>query len=74
MRLVISFGPFSFLNSEIFYQQPGDAKKPYLEQYSAVVEDSPVSISWTTMKTNILIKNILKPLKANFNVFLIGLL
>jgi hypothetical protein len=28
-----------------FYQQSGDAKKPYLAQYSVVVEDSPVSIS-----------------------------
>jgi hypothetical protein len=27
------------------YQQSGDAKKPYLAQYSVVVEDSPVSIS-----------------------------
>ena len=56
MRLVISFGPFSFLNSEIFYQQPGDAKKPYLAQYSAVAEDSPVNVSWTRIKNNIPIK------------------
>jgi hypothetical protein len=27
------------------YQQPGEAKNPYLEQYSAVLEDSPVIIS-----------------------------
>ncbi len=25
-----------------FYQQPGDAKKPYFVQYSAVWEDAPV--------------------------------
>jgi hypothetical protein len=29
----------------LFYQQSGDAKMPYLAQYSVVVEDSPVSIS-----------------------------
>jgi hypothetical protein len=32
-----------FLNSEIFYQQPGDAKTLYFAQYSAdVSEDAPV--------------------------------
>ena len=54
------------------YQQPGDAKKPYFAQYSAVAEDSPVSISWTTMKTKIPRNNRLKPLKANFNIVFIG--
>jgi hypothetical protein len=28
-----------------FYQQSGDAKKPYLAQYSAVADDSPVRVS-----------------------------
>jgi hypothetical protein len=27
------------------YQQSGDAKNPYLAQYSAVAEDSPVNVS-----------------------------
>jgi hypothetical protein len=45
MRLAILFGPFFILNSEIFYQQSGDAKKPYFVQYSAVAEDSPFSVS-----------------------------
>ena len=26
-----------------YYQQSGDAKKPYLAQYSAVCEDTPVN-------------------------------
>lgn len=67
-------GHLKYQSIYLFYQQSGDAKKPYLAQYSVVVEDSPVSISWTTMKTNIAIKNRLKPLKANFNAFLIGLI
>ena len=28
--------------SIFYYQQSGDAKKPYLVQYSAVCEDTPV--------------------------------
>jgi len=53
------------------YQQSGDAKKPYLAQYSADVwEDAPVIISWTNMKINIIIKNILKPLNTNFNILI----
>jgi hypothetical protein len=49
-----------------FYQHLGDAKKPYLAQYSAVVsEDAPVNASYTT------IKNRLNPLKVNFNDFAI---
>jgi hypothetical protein len=55
----------------LFYQQAGDAKNPYLAQYSAVVEDSPVITSWISMKINILIKNIPKPLNTHFNTFLI---
>ena len=55
----------------LFYQQAGDAKNPYLAQYSAVVEDSPVITSWISMKINILIKNIPKPLNTHFNPFLI---
>ena len=75
MRLGISLVHFSFLNSKIFYQQSGDAKKPYLAQYSAVVsEDAPVNASYTTIINNVPIKNILKPLRANFNAFLIGLI
>ena len=58
---------------DLFYQQAGDAKKPYLAQYSAVVEDSPVITSWISMKINILIKNIPKPLNIHFNTFLIEL-
>jgi hypothetical protein len=55
-----------------FYQQPGDAKKAYLAQYSGVVSDvAPVKASYTTMKTNIPIKNRLNPLKAYFSTFLI---
>ena len=57
----------------LFYQQAGDAKNPYLAQYSAVVEDSPVITSWKSMKINILIKNIPKPLNTHFNTFLIEL-
>ena len=53
-----------------FYQQSGDAKKPYFVQYSDVVEDSPVITSYTSMKINILIKNIPKPLNTHFNAFL----
>ena len=75
MRFAISFGHFSILNSEIFYQQSGDAKKPYLAQYSAVVsEDAPVKASYTTIINNVPIKNRLNPLRANFNAFLIGLI
>ena len=56
-----------------FYQHLGDAKKPYLAQYSAVVsEDAPVNASYTTIKNNIPIKNIPKPLKANCIIFFIG--
>ena len=29
----------------LFYQQSGDAKKPFLAQYSAVTGDSPVRVS-----------------------------
>ena len=55
-----------------YYQQPGDAKKPYLTQYSGVASEvAPVKASYTTMKTNIPIKNRLNPLKANLNDFLI---
>jgi hypothetical protein len=51
-----------------FYQQPGDTKKPYLAQYSNVVcEDAPVKASYTTIKNNIAIKNILNPLNIHFN-------
>ena len=28
-----------------YYQQPGDTKKPYFAQYSAVCEDAPVRVS-----------------------------
>ena len=49
------------------YPQSGDAKKPYFVQYSAVVGDSPVNVSCTSMKNNILIKNIPKPLNTHFN-------
>ena len=56
----------------LFYQQPGDAKKPYLAQYSGVVSEvAPVKASYTTIKTNMPIKNRLNPLKAYFNAFLI---
>jgi hypothetical protein len=56
------------------YQQWGDAKNPYFAQYSADVwENAPVITSWTNMKINILIKNILKPLNTHFNTFLIEL-
>ena len=42
----------------LLYQHSGDAKTPYLAQYSAVVsEDAPVNASNTTMKNNIRIKN-----------------
>ena len=51
---------------DLFYQQSGDAKNPYLAQYSAVTEDSPVRVSWTR------IKNRLKPLKANCIIVFIG--
>ena len=55
-----------------YYQQPGDAKKPYLAQYSGVVSEvAPVKASYTTMKTNMPIKNRLNPLNANFSTFLI---
>ena len=56
----------------LLYQASGDAKTPYLAQYSAVVsEDAPVNVSNTTMKNNMPIRNRLNPLKANFNDFLI---
>ena len=61
---VCNYYPFS-------YQHAGDAKNPYLAQYSVVVEDSPVITSWISMKINILIKNIPKPLNIHFNTFLI---
>jgi len=55
-----------------YYQQLGDAKKPYLPQYSGVASEvAPVKASYTTMKTDIPIKNRLNPLKANLNDFLI---
>jgi hypothetical protein len=54
-----------------FYQHSGDAKNLYFAQYSDVCEDSPVIVSWTTMKNNMPMKNRLKPLKANFNAFAI---
>ena len=58
-----------------FYQHLGDAKNPYLAQYSAVVsEDAPVKASYTTIINNVPIKNRLNPLRANFNAFLIGLI
>ena len=58
----------------IFYQQSGDAKNPYFVQYSAdVSEGAPVITSLTNMKINILIKNILKPLNTQFNIFWIEL-
>jgi hypothetical protein len=54
-----------------YYQQPGDAKKPYLAQYSGVVlEVAPVKASYATIKTNMPTKNRLNPLKANLNAFL----
>ena len=62
---------FFYFNSGIFYQQSGDAKKPYLEQYSAVVEDSPVIKSWTAMKNNIPINIKLNPPNTYFKIFLI---
>ncbi|HZB64942.1 MAG TPA: hypothetical protein VE307_06500 [Nitrososphaeraceae archaeon] len=55
-----------------YYQQSGDAKKLYFLQYSAVVSEvAPVKASYTTIKDNMPIKKRLKPLKANFNAFLI---
>ena len=55
-----------------YYQQPGDAKKPYLAQYSGVVSEvAPVKAPYTTMKTNMPIKNKLNPLNAYFSIFLI---
>jgi hypothetical protein len=35
----------SFKTYLFYYQQSGDAKKPYFVQYSAVVEDSPIITS-----------------------------
>jgi hypothetical protein len=52
-----------------YYQQLGDAKMPYLAQYSTVWEELPVNVSWTTMKNNIAIKKMLNPLKAILNIF-----
>ena len=63
----------SGLSFNNIYQQEGDAKNPYFVQYSAVSEDLSAIISWTNMKINILIKNILKPLNTHFNTFLIEL-
>ena len=57
--------------SIFYYQQSGDAKKPYFVQYSVVVEDSPVRVSWTRIKNNMAIKKKLKPLNNHFKVFLI---
>jgi hypothetical protein len=54
-----------------YYQQAGDAKMPYLAQYSTVCEELPVNVSSTIMKNNIAIKKMLNPLKAIFNMFLI---
>jgi hypothetical protein len=67
---IISPG-YDELNYIYYYQQPGETKNPYFVQYSAVLEDSPVIKSCTVMKTNIAIKNILKPLNIHFNAFLI---
>ena len=61
----------NLLYYNIYYQQQGDAKKPYFAQYSAVIEDSPVIKSCTFIKNNPPIKKILKPEKTNFNIFLI---
>ena len=66
-----TFNVFVYHYYPFIYQHAGDAKNPYLAQYSAVVEDSPVITSWISMKINILIKNIPKPLNTNFNTFLI---
>ena len=66
-----TFNVFVYNYYPFIYQHAGDAKNPYLAQYSAVVEDSPVITSWISMKINILIKNIPKPLNTNFNTFLI---
>ena len=53
-----------------FYQQPGDAKKPYFAQYSDVVcEDAPVKASHSIIKNNIAIKDIAKPLNIHCNTF-----
>ena len=57
-----------------YYQQPGDAKSPYLAQYSAVIEDSPVIKLCTVIKNNTAIKKILKPVKTNFNIFFIKII
>ena len=57
-----------------YYQQPGDAKKPYFAQYSAVMEDSTVIKSCIVIKNNSAIKKILKPVKTNFNIFLIKII
>ncbi|MGI0050473.1 MAG: hypothetical protein ACRD8K_01935 [Nitrososphaeraceae archaeon] len=63
---------YNILYLLFYYQQPGDAKKPYLAQYSGVVSEvAPVKASYTTMKTNIPIKNRLNPLKAYLSAFLI---
>jgi hypothetical protein len=56
--------------SNYLSQQSGDAKKPYLVQYSVVCEDKPVTESWTNMNTNKAIKIILNPLNIHFNAFL----
>jgi hypothetical protein len=55
-----------------FYQQSGDAKKPYFVQYSAVVSEvAPVKASYTTIKNNMPIKNRLNPLNSHFKILLI---
>jgi hypothetical protein len=66
-----TFNVFVYNYYPFIYQHAGDAKNPYLAQYSAVVEDSPVITSWISMKINILIKNIPIPLNIHFNTFLI---
>ncbi|MCJ7637946.1 MAG: hypothetical protein MUO21_10695 [Nitrososphaeraceae archaeon] len=45
-----TFNVFVFNYYPFIYQHAGDAKNPYLAQYSAVVEDSPVITSWISMK------------------------
>jgi len=60
-----------FLLFKVDYQQAGEARIPYLAQYSAVCEDAPVKESWANMKTTIAIKDTLTPLNIHFNAFLI---
>ena len=56
----------------VFYKQFGEAKMPYLAQYSVVCEDVPVRISWISMKSKAPIKNILTLLNVHFKAFLIN--